>query len=157
MPNWSASNSVWSSDNIPVKDVAFTPVLPHPITDYNTVFTALVNLQNILLQLDQSFLPTYCDEKVYAIVKEVQLHKPDQFSNLIPVLGSFHMLKVVQTCIGKYLRGSGAEKLIPEGGVFDPTEVESSVMGGKDYAKSLHGFQALNGLDTNEGVVPHFF
>lgn len=40
------------------------------------------------------------------------------------MLGSFHMIKVLLACIGKYLRGSGAESILIESGAFgvDTTE-----------------------------------
>ena len=62
MPSWSACNSVWTTENIPVMRVAFLPVIPHPVTQYNTVYTAMTNLLDILHQLDQSYLSITCDE-----------------------------------------------------------------------------------------------
>lgn len=43
MPNWSASNSVITQETIPEKIVGFLPLIPHPVTQYNTVYTARKN------------------------------------------------------------------------------------------------------------------
>ena len=48
------------------------------------------------------------------------------------MLGSFHTAKVVEHCIGKYLRGSGVEDAI----VFGVKSVES-MMNGSHYIRSL--------------------
>ena len=45
MPSWSATNSVCSPDDIDQKRIAFLPILPYPVTEYDTVYTALKNLQ----------------------------------------------------------------------------------------------------------------
>ena len=52
---------------VPEKVVGFLPVLPYPVTEYATVYTALKNFQSILSQLDQTHLPVTCDEGVYHI------------------------------------------------------------------------------------------
>ena len=33
MPSWSASNSLWTSEILSIKSVAFLPVIPYPVTD----------------------------------------------------------------------------------------------------------------------------
>ena len=39
MPSWGAFNSIVTEEDIPVKAVGFLPVLPHPVTDHEIVFT----------------------------------------------------------------------------------------------------------------------
>ncbi len=41
MPSWSAFNSVVSNESLDEKIVGFLPVIPHPVTEYATVYTAL--------------------------------------------------------------------------------------------------------------------
>ena len=45
--------------------VGFLPYLPHLVTEYDTVYTALKNFLKVLEQLDQKSLPVMCDEGVY--------------------------------------------------------------------------------------------
>ena len=52
------------------------------------------------------------------------------------MFGSFHTEKVIEHCIGKYLRGSGMEDALVETGVFGVKAVES-MMNGSHYIRSL--------------------
>lgn len=88
MPIWSAANSVLSTaDKVPLKRVGLIlPVLPYPVTQYDTVYSDMKNLQGVLWYLDQPVLPVTCDERVYRIA---QLIRPNEFSNIISCLGSY--------------------------------------------------------------------
>ena len=68
MPSWSASNSVWTNENIPEKSFAFLPILPHSVTEYSQFNSAMKNFVDIVYQLTQNEIPMYCDESVYHIV-----------------------------------------------------------------------------------------
>jgi len=142
MPSWSACNSVWTNEDIPIMRVAFLPVFPHPVTEYCTVYSAMKNMVDLLHQLDQAQLAVTTDEGVYHIAREIQLHKPNEFKGIILCMGSFHMTKVLLGCIGKYLRGSGAENIWVESGIFGVNVVES-VLSGKNYVRSVKGMQLL--------------
>ena len=61
MPSWGAFNSIVTEEDIPVKAVGFLPVLPHPVTDHEIVFTSIHNLLNVPNQLGQSYPPVFCD------------------------------------------------------------------------------------------------
>lgn len=143
MPSWSASNSVWSEESLSLKNLAFLPVLPHPITAHATVYTAMTNFMALNSQLSQPQIPLYCDEGVYCIVKEIHLLRPHEFRNLVPVIGTFHLLKTVLKCIGKYLGGSGADITWLQAGVFGPTVIQNSVLNGGHYNRSLEGMKYL--------------
>jgi len=88
------------------------------------------NIQEILQYLHQSTLPVTCDEGVYRIAREIQLVPLLKFSNMVLVLclGSFHMTKIALGCLGKYLKGSGAESIL-ESGTFGLNVVESVLRG----------------------------
>ena len=94
------------------------------------MYTAMKNFQNVLVYLNQPKLPVTCDEGVYRIAREIQLIRPREFNNIMLCLDSFQMAKVALDCIGKYIKGSGAENILIESGVFDLHVVES-VLGGK--------------------------
>ena len=61
MPSWSAFNPVVSKETLSQKIVGFLPVIPSPVTDHQTVYTALKNFQDILKQLSQAHLAVTCD------------------------------------------------------------------------------------------------
>ena len=56
--------------------------------------------------------------------------------------GSFYTAKVVEHCIGKYLRGSGVEDTLVETGVFVLKAVEFMMIG-SHYVRSLRGILIL--------------
>lgn len=110
MPTWSAANSVLSVENVPIKRVGFLPVLPNPVAEYDSVYTAMKNFQGVLEFLDQSKLPVTCDEGVYRIAREIQLLRPREIENTVLCLGSFHIAKVALACIGKYYQEQRGRK-----------------------------------------------
>lgn len=61
------------------------------------------------------------DEGVYHIVRDIQMICPKEFETLVPVMGSFHLVKIVLKCMGKYLSASGADTVWLQAGVFSPT------------------------------------
>ena len=65
MPSWSAFNSLVTNENLPVKIAGLLPVLPYPVTEHATVYTALKNFQEILGKLEQTHLPVAGDDGVY--------------------------------------------------------------------------------------------
>ena len=54
MPSWSASNSAKYNKEIYSTSTAFIPVLPHPATSYDSIFTSIINFQNIMKQTGNS-------------------------------------------------------------------------------------------------------
>ena len=105
IPTWAGCESIVSNENLAIMQVAFLPYLPYPVTDFATVYTALRNLQSVLQQLNQKSLPLVCDEGVFRIVAEITLQRPNEFRNIVPMLGNFHFAN--QHCIGKLLMGRG--------------------------------------------------
>ena len=125
------------------------PTISSPGRKHSAVFTALLKFLKIVSQLNQTALPIFCDEGVFRIVFDIVLSNPKEFDKLISMLGSFHTVKVVEHCIGKYLRGSGVEDALVETDVFGLKAVESMV-NGSHYIRSLRSIiilaDALNTL-----------
>ena len=72
-PTWAAFNSIVSDDKRNVQNVGFLPIIPYPITEFATVYTAMCNFNSILKQLNQKYFPLFCDEGVYRIARHLQL------------------------------------------------------------------------------------
>lgn len=141
IPFWSGFNSLVQSDQRPTQVSAFLPVLPHPVTEFSTVNTALHNFNNILSQLSQQSLPVFADEGVYRIARQIQLMS-NEFDDIFLVLGGFHMTKILLACAGKYLRGSGAENVFVETNSFGIGTVEQ-VLNATNYSRSVKGLLKL--------------
>lgn len=101
---WVGMSPLLTNRNLPVMHTSFLLFTPHP--DSSTVYTSMNNFINMLKQLDQNMLSLFCDEGFYQIIVDIYLKCPEKFKQLIPCMGSFHMAKCVQHCIGKYMRRS---------------------------------------------------
>ena len=121
---------------------AFTPIIPHPATEYDTIFTCMRNFQDVLLQRDLEYGPLWCDEGVYRIAKELQLLNPSLFSNIFLGIGGFDMEKILISCSGSYLKECGVENVFVESDVFWPGVVQS-VMSGSNYIRGRKGMMIL--------------
>ena len=60
-----------------------TPILSYPATTYDATLTTMINFQDALKQKGDSYGGLCADKGVYRIVKEKQLLKPEQFSNIV--------------------------------------------------------------------------
>lgn len=127
------SNYLISQSHIPLKKVGFLPVIPHPVTDYATVYTALRNFQSVREQLTQPVLPIVCNEGVFHIVVDIVLSNPDEFGDLYPMMGMLHMTKVALHCAGRYITGSGMDDSLIECEIFG-FKTRDAVLKGKHYS-----------------------
>ena len=83
------------------------------------------NQVKLLNQLKQRSLPIFCNKVFFRLVLEVYLKRPEEFKNLMPMLGGFHIAKCVQRCISKCIKGTGKEDALTETGVFGVKVIES--------------------------------
>ena len=74
---------------------SFVPILPCVATEMDTIFTSMINFQDVLKQRNAVSGELWSDKVVYAIAKEIQLLKPDQFGNIFLGMEPFHMKKIV--------------------------------------------------------------
>ena len=52
--------------------IAFTPIILYPATDFDTIYTCLINFQDVLLKKGVESGPLWYDEGVHCIAKELQ-------------------------------------------------------------------------------------
>ena len=67
---WSASNSPKYNKEINSTSTAFISILPHPATSYDSIFTNIINFQNIMKQTRNISGALSCDEGVSHIARE---------------------------------------------------------------------------------------
>ena len=84
----------------------------------------------------------FCDEGVFRIALDIYLDRHAEFHDLLPMLGGFHMAKIVLGAIGKYVNGCGLEDALIETNVFGKKTIQA-VLGGTHYVRSLRGIQIL--------------
>ena len=101
IPSFTATNSLLYHKKYPLTHIAFTPIIPHPATEYDTINTFMKNFQDLLAQ--NEYGPLWCDEGVYWIAKELQHLNPDGSGNNFLGQGGFHLEKIVViACIGNF-------------------------------------------------------
>ena len=136
MPSWSESNSDKYNKEVNSTSTAFIPILAHLATSYDSIFTSIINFQNIMKQTGNISSTLWCDEGVYHIAQEIQLLSPGSFDNAFLGLGDFHMDKVVTACLGKYLKGIGIDKVLINTEIYGLISIEI-VLDGGHYADAL--------------------
>ena len=97
----------------------------------------------MLKQLEQDAFPVFYDEDVFRIVSNIYFKKQNEFSNLIPMLGGFHMAKCVLHWIGKFVKGRGLDNWLIETGEFG-VKVLEAVLAGTHYVRSFRGMLILS-------------
>ena len=127
--------SLLSLVNVKTTKSTFTPIIPHPATDFSTIYRCMKNYQDILNQRNVPYSRLWCFEGVYRIAKEIQLLRPDEFRNIFLGIGGLLSEKIVLACLGKYLEKSGIEKVFEITERFGPDTVKS-VFNGGHYIRS---------------------
>ena len=144
IPSFSALNSALSKPDISVTIQAFTPILPHPATEYDSIYTTMRNFQDVLSQRRLQYGALWCDEGVYRIAKEIQFLNQGEFENIFLGLGGFHMEKIVLACCGQFLKPLGVQNVFVANEIFGPAVAENQVMSGKHYKYSRQGMRLFS-------------
>jgi len=144
VPSFVATNSLFADPVNVITNFSFTPILPYPATEYDTIFTCMRNFQDVLKQRSQEYGPLWCDEGVYRIAKELQLLNPVEFDNIFLGLGGgFHMEKVLIACCGVFLKDTGIDSVFVENEIYGPGVV-MSVLSGSNYIRGKRGMLILS-------------
>ena len=142
VPRFTAARSTFVNYNFHPTTTVLTPILPYPATTYDAVLTTMINFQDALKQKGDTYGALWADEGalwadegVYRIAKEIQLVKPDEFSNIFLGLGGFHMEKIVLACLGAYLKPSGIFAVLVETQCYG-IDVIKTVISGSHYSRA---------------------
>ena len=134
VPGFTAARTFVNCNFHPTTTV-LTPILPYPATTYDAVLTTMINFQDALKQKGDSYGALWADEGVYRIAKEIQLVRPDEFSNIFLGLGGFHMEKILLACLDAYLEPSGIFAVLVETECYG-TDVIKTVISGSHYSRA---------------------
>ena len=125
VPSFTFINSLFADPVDAVTRFSFKPIISHPATEYDTIFTCTLNFQDVLSQRNQEYGPLWCDKGVYRIAKKLQLLNPSKFTNIFLGLDGFHFEKVLIGCCGAYLSETGIQSVLVQNEVFGPRNVQS--------------------------------
>ena len=143
VPGFTAVRSSLTNLNFHETTKILTPILPYPATTYDAIFTTMINFQDALKQKGDRYGGLWADKGVYRISKEIQLLKPNQFSNIFLGLGGFHMEKIVFACLGAYLEPSGIFSVLVETECYGSDTI-NGVMSGSHYSRACTAHSLIN-------------
>ena len=99
--------------------------IPASPTDINVVYTMLINVKKMLINLGQSDPCITVDESIYAIAKKIQWQVP-ALQDITIRLGGFHRAKNFLGIIGKRMKSSGFEVIATRFKLFKSTYIEGT-------------------------------
>ena len=73
IPSFAAVKSLLDSSTFFITKSAFASILPYPATEYNAIFTTMINFHDVMKQKERENGPFWSDEGVYHTAKEIQL------------------------------------------------------------------------------------
>ena len=111
------------------------PILPYVATEMDTIFTSMINFQDVLKQKNAVSRALWSDEGVYAIAKEIQLFKPDHIGNIFLGMRPFHIGEVFIACLGTFLGCIDIDLALIVTEIFG--KLENSVMTAIVYCKGM--------------------
>ena len=76
IPSFIALKFLLATTNVSIATCPFTPIIPYPATEFDTIYTCMKRFQDILHKKTMPYGPLWCDEGVYRIAMEIQLLKP---------------------------------------------------------------------------------
>ena len=144
IPTLSSLKSILSETSVNITHITITPILPYQATNYDAIYTILVNFQDVLKQKQQVSGALLCDKGVYHIAKELQLLYNDNFNNIFLRLGDFHMEEIVLNVIGQFLSNIGVHDIFVQNEIYRPAVTNNKVMTGSHYVFSCQAFRILH-------------
>ena len=91
--------------------------LPASPTDLNVVYTMLVNVRKMLVNLGQADPCVTVDESIYELAKRIQWHVP-ALQDVTVRLGGFHRAKNFLGIIGKRMKSTGFSEILQNADLY---------------------------------------
>ena len=116
--SWSVFNTVVSCGAPYTTEVEYFPIISGTSTDYNTVYTSMKQVQQMMSSLGQEYRVVTFDIAIYMRAKEIQWRHPEEFDDTVIRMGGFHIALDYLTVIGKMFKDSGLLDLIIESDIY---------------------------------------
>ena len=135
VPLFIAANSLLETDHASITRVPFTSTISYPATEYDTINTATVNFQDVLLQKGLACDPLWSDEGVYRIAQKLQFLQSVKYGNIFLGIGGLVLAKVIiikVIIIILVLEERGVKNILVGNEIYGPN-TSNSVMIGSHY------------------------
>ena len=90
IPSFAAVKSLLDSSTFFITKSAFASILPYPATEYNAIFTTMINFHDVMKQKERENGPFWSDEGVHHTAKEIQLLYSQKCSYISLGIGGFY-------------------------------------------------------------------
>jgi len=129
-PLWAGYNSCLVEETLPVSRVGTPPLLPHPIHEWSTLYTILMQAQSISAKVVGAGRKTVIslDLGLYLPAKKLQMSRND-LNNLILRPGELHVVMAMLRTIGAYIDNSGIDMCWTEADLYGPSTVKQIIEG----------------------------
>ena len=124
-------------------EIGYLPLILSSPTDPGVVKTAMMNLVRLAETIGMTHTVITCDQAIYEIAYTLREQYPEEFANVVLMLGGFHLAHNFLKAITKIMRGSGAEDILIAAKVFLQGTANKSFGDRGDYYQSLHGLTIL--------------
>ena len=110
-----------------VTNIAPLPIIPRPVTEWGTIYTALKTAQGITAEVIGPGRMTTITLDLALYEKAMQLvgSRPDLRNHFNLRLGELHVVKAHLLAIGSFITGSGYDLVWNEAGVYGPTTTKA--------------------------------
>jgi len=143
VPGWSGFNAVASDQKIPPKSaVGYCQLIDASPTELSTVYTLLKNSLEMATQLGLDDTVVVLDQAIYAKAIEVVWKQKEEFKSIVLRMGSFHIMCVFLSVIGKRFRDSGLRDLLLESALVGSGSL-NGVLEGKHYNRALRTHKVI--------------
>ena len=136
IPSWSAFNTMVSCEALSTTEVGYCPMINGTSTDYNTVYTVMKQVQQMMSSIGQEYSVVTFDLAIYMKAKEIQWCHPEEFDDTVIRMGGFHIAPNYLAVIGKMFRDSELLDLIIESDIYG-CSTASHLLEGKTYNREV--------------------
>ena len=81
-------------------------------SDPDTMFTAMVEAERLVLSTGQNIVMFTCDQQLYKVAVNITWAYPDQFQNFVLRLGGMHFIMNFIGCVGTLMADTGLSKVM---------------------------------------------
>ena len=92
VPSWTGFNSYTSKENQPIAIVRYLPFIRAPPTNFDTIYTSLVQLVQLAGSLGQSHILVTADMAIYSKAQEILWAQPPMLAGKVTMrVGGMHL------------------------------------------------------------------
>ena len=140
---WSAFHSFIGQENRLVQsEIAFNSIIMASPTDYSTIYTSMMQLQEIVNSLGYQHFTIYFDLSYLSKALEVVWSHLDGFNRVIHCMGGMLLMSVIAT-VGHIYGDSGIRNLLHESGL-NACGTTHHMLAGKDFDRGVTGLKLVD-------------